>query len=643
MQFFRLIKNIVFISIYLLLMVCAFYACASIGNPTGGDYDIEPPKFTNSNPKPNSINFTGNKIELTFDEFISIEKQSEKVIITPPQLRAPVIRAVGRKITVELRDSLIPNTTYTFDFTDGIVDNNEKNAIEGFTFAFSTGDIIDTMIISGILLDAETLEPMPNIMVGLHTDLADSAFTTLPFIRTSQTNDRGRFWIRNAAPGTYRLFALNDMNRNFKFDQSSENIAFDTTLIIPDFEPAIRQDTIWRDSLTVDTIKEIHYNRFTPDDITLFLFKETFDLQYFSRSERINEKQFVLSFNSGEALPPEIRLLDEEPENDWYVLESSSDKKDLTYWITDSLIFKRDTLRIEMNYMADDSLNNLVAKTDTLRLIHRKSRDSDRNRDKKNEEEEKRDVLGISITPSGAMDVFDTLKITFSEPILPFDANSIVFEHKVDTLWEKQNVTIMPDSLNPRVFYLGNKWPYDQEYQINIDSATIYSIYDKWNDSINVKFSTPKEEEYGHIYVRIEGSEGPGFGQLLDGSEKVVKESLLQEGELIFENLKPGKYYLRYVEDLNENGKWDAGNYVGKIYPERTYYFHSFFEIRKFSEIEHTWNIKEVAVEKQKPLDITKNKPVEKKQPKRDEQNTNQNGNTTNRSSSMGMPGMPRF
>ena len=642
MQFFRLIKNIVFISTYLLLMVCAFYACASIGSPSGGEYDIDPPKLTGSNPGVNSINFTGNKIELLFDELVNIENQSEKVIITPPQQKTPIIKAIGRKISVELKDSLIPNTTYTFDFTDGVVDNNEKNAIEGFTFAFATGDIIDTMVISGTLLNAENLEPMKNIMVGLHSNLDDSAFTSLSFLRTSQTNDRGRFWIRNVAPGTYRLYALNDMNRDFKFDQPAEEIAFDTTLIVPSFEPAIRQDTTWVDSLTIDTIKEVHYTRFTPDDVTLFLFKEAFDLQYFSKGERTSDRQFVLTFNSGEALPPEIRLLDEEPENDWYVIESSSDQKSLTYWVTDSLVYKRDTLRLEMSYMADDSLNNLVSKVDTLQLTLRKKKEEPKKEEKKGKEktEDDRDALGINVAPAGTMEVYDTLSITFSEPIRFLDADCIVFEHKVDTLWEKQDFTLVQDSLNPKVFYLGNKWPYEQEYQITIDSAAIFSYYGKWNNSISVNFKTPKEEEYGHLYIAITGSEGAGFGQLLDASETVVRESLLENGELSFENLKPGKYYVRYIEDFNENGKWDAGNYAARIQAERVYYFHSFFEIRQFSEIEHTWNVKEFAPEKQKPLEITKNKPVEKKKRQREEQNIN--GNTTN--TGIGMPGrMPRF
>jgi uncharacterized protein (DUF2141 family) len=645
MQFFRLVKNIIFIAVYLMLATGGFYACASMGSPSGGDYDIESPRIISSKPLPNSIKFKGNKIELQFNEYISIEKPSEKVITTPPQQKTPVIKAIGRKITVELKDTLIPNTTYTFDFTDGIVDNNEKNPIEGFTFAFSTGDIVDSLVISGILLNAENLEPMPNTMVGLHTDLADSAFTRLPFLRTSQTNDKGHFWIRNVAPDSYHVFALSDMNRDFKFDQPGEAIAFNDSLFIPSFEPATRMDTIWKDSLTVDTIMEIHYTRFTPDNVKLFLFKEDFEPQYFSKSERPNERQFILNFNSAKVLPPDIYLLEDEPEKEWYHIEYAPDKKKLTYWITDSLVYKRDTLKIEMNYLADDSLNNLAPHTDTLQLILRKKEAPKKEKGK--DKEENPEFLEINISPSGMIEVYDTLKITFSEPVLALDTDNILIQQKVDTLWEKQNFPIVRDSLNPRNFYVIKLWPYGQEYQVKIDSATIYSIYGKWNDSIEVKFKTPSEEEYGQLYVTITGMEASGFGQLLDGSEKIVKTSALYDGELIFEDIKPGKYYLRYIDDTNGNGKWDTGNYAKNRQPERVYYYPSSFEIKKFWSIEQTWNVTELPVEKQKPLEITKNKPAVK-QSRRDEQNANQrNSNTTRGTSSgsgiPGIQGMPKF
>jgi hypothetical protein len=641
MTFIHIVKNTLFISAYLLLAVCGFYACASMGTPSGGDYDVTPPKMVSSKPTPNAIRFEGNKIELQFDEYIALEKPAEKVIITPPQQKTPVIKAVGRKVSVELRDTLIPNTTYTFDFTDAIVDNNEKNAIEGFSFAFSTGDIIDSLVISGILLNAENLEPMPNIMVGLHTDIADSAFTSLPFVRTSQTNDRGRFWIRNVAPGTYHLFALGDMNRNFRFDQPGEAIAFYDSLIIPSFEPAIRMDTIWKDSLTVDSIKEVQYTRFTPDDIKLFLFNEHFEPQYFVKGERPEEKKFILHFNSSETLPPDLHLLEDEPEDDWYIPEFSPDKKSLIYWMTDSLVYKRDSLRIEMNYFADDSLNNLVSKTDTLPLILRKREAAKKGKD------EKPEALKIEINPSNTLNVFDTLKITFSEPLAFLDTSCVLIQQKVDTLWEQRHFPIIRDSLNPRVFYVENNWSYAQEFRIKIDSAAIGSIYNKWNDSIAVNLKVPSDEEYGHIYVKIEGIEASGFGQLLDASEKIVRESFIYEGELVFENIKPGKYYLRYIDDVNGNGRWDTGNYADKQPPENVYYYPSFYEIRKYDEREYIWNVNEVAVEKQKPLEITKNKPVVK-QPKRNEKNANQrNSNTTRSPSGGGMPalpgGMPRF
>jgi hypothetical protein len=632
MQFFLWIKKGIFTSLYVSFVVCAFYACASLGTPGGGAYDDDPPKFVRSNPAPNSIQFAGNKISLRFDEFISIDRPSQTVIITPPQKRAPVIRALGRGITVELRDSLIRNTTYTLDFTNGIVDLNERNPLEGFTFAFSTGDMIDSLVISGLLLNAENLEPMPNIMVGIHSDLSDTAFTTLPFLRTSQTNQAGRFWIRNVAPGTYRIFALNDLNRNFKFDQPGEAIAFDETLIVPAFEPAVRMDTIWKDSLTVDSIKEIYYTRFIPDNIFLQLFKEDFDIQYLSKVERTAPHQFVMNFNSDKGIPPTIQSLNYEGK-DWYLLEQSSDKKSLTYWITDSTFIRKDTIKIEVNYPAHDTLSNLVSKTDTFNLVLRGSV-------AQKKDEDKIEFMTIDISPMGTIDVFQSIQFAFSDPVASVDVNKIIFEQKIDTLWEKRNVSLLQDTLNPRIFHLDYELSYGQEYQITIDSASIFSIYNRWNDSTNVKFKVRDENEYGHLYVMITGHEGPGLGQLLDGSDRVVRESVLNKGELVFENIKPGKYFLRYIDDKNGNSRWDTGNFRERRQAEQVYYYPGFFDIKRYMEWEQTWNVTELPIEKQKPLEITRNRPVVR-QTRRERENQ-RNANTT-RQSNTRISGMSPF
>ncbi|GHT09938.1 hypothetical protein FACS189432_05840 [Bacteroidia bacterium] len=630
-------KKIKALSLFSFLL---FYACASTGTPTGGDYDITPPVFVRSNPAPDAVNFSKNKIELFFNEYISIEKPSEKVIITPPQQKMPVIKALGKKISVELKDSLIANTTYTFDFTNGIVDNNEKNAIEGFTFAFSTGDIIDSLMVSGILLNAEDLEPMPNTMVGLHENQADSAFTTLRFKRTSMTNDRGQFRIRNVAPGTYKLFALGDQNRNYKFDQVTEAIAFHDSLIVPSFEPATRMDTLRIDSLTIDTIKEIHYTRFTPDDIVLYLFKEKTDNQFLSKTERPNDHQILFHFNSDNGLPPELNLIGDEPrkaKDDWYIPEYSPDKKDITYWITDSLVHKQDTIHLEAHYLKHDSLMNLTPVTDTLRLFVRNRATAKKN-DKK-DAEEKIDFLKIDFSTKSAAEVYDTVKFEFSEPVLDLDLQKIKIQQKVDTLWEDRHFPLVRDTLNPRLFYVKNQWRYGEEFQITVDSAEIWSIYGKWNDSINTKFNFSKEEDYGNLYVKIVGNESSGFGQLLDNSEKVIRTSALYDGELIFEDLNPGKYYMRYIEDTNGNEIWDTGNYSEKRQPEHVYYFEGSFDIRKYTDYDdNVWDIKKIPVEKQKPVEITKNKPAVAKQPRSNQQNQqNQQQNTnTNRSMSGG-------
>ena len=595
------------------LVFCGLYACASIGNPGGGLYDVAPPHYVSSMPELNAVGYNKNKIEIIFDELVTLEKQSEKVIITPPQKQNPIIRAQGNKIKVELKDSLWPNTTYTIDFTDAIADNNEKNVLEGFSFAFSTGESLDSLVIAGRLLNAENLEPMPNILIGLHTNLEDSAFVTEPFRRTTKTNDGGEFWIRNVSPGTYRIYALNDLNRDYKFDQPGEAIAFYDSLIVPTFKHEIRLDTIWKDTakIAIDTIREVPYTHFLPDDIALFLFQEDFVRQFMSRPERNETYKFTLPFNAPVTSLPKITLLGEEESNEWYIPEVTKNKTSIIYWITDSLVYQSDTLKLEVNYLKTDSMNLLSPVTDTLKLFQRvKAKPAAK---PKKGETEKIDFLEINISGSSSMDVFDTLRITFSEPVLSFNSKLIKIEEKVDTLWEVRDFPILVDSLNPRSFWINKKWSYEREYQVSIDSAAFTGIYGKWNDKIQSKFKLKKEDDYGHLYVAIEGNNGiQGIGELLEGSDKVVRRAILKKGELSFSNLKPGKYYLRYIVDWNGNGKWDAGNYKEKLQSEPVYYYPAVFEVRQAWEIEQSWNIHEVPIEKQKPLEITKNKPQQK-------------------------------
>ena len=611
------------------------YSCANIGNPNGGPYDELPPKFVSSTPVPNSINYQGKKVEILFDELIQIDNPMENVIITPPQREMPVIRSSGKKVEVELFDSLKPNTTYTIDFTNSIADNNEKNILENFTFAFSTGDVIDSLEISGTVLNASNLEPMPGISIGLHSNLADSAFRTLPFDRTSRTNDKGQFTVRNIKPGKYRIYALNDVNRDYKFDQPGEDIAFLDSVFVPTFTAAVRQDTIWQDSLTIDTIRTVHYTRFLPDDIALRLFKEKFERQYMTRPERPDEYRFVLHFNAPLDTIPVPRPLNFTPaEEDWFIAQPLDEGRNVTFWLRDSLVWQLDTLTMELTYPMSDSLNILRPQTDTIQTVLRR-RPSEK---KKKKGEPEIEFLNMTIDASGEMDLFDTVSIVFDEPVLDIDKDMFRLEQEVDSVWSLVDFEFFQDSLNSLGYYINRDWKYGESFRLTVDSALIHSLYGKWNDVFQTQFRIKPEDSYGHLYINIIGNDTlPAFVELLNSKDEPVRKATVKGGGVLFMDLKPEKYYARLVIDTNRNGEWDTGNYAERLQPEEVFYCPKVFTVLQNFQHEETWNIRLTPWLKQKPLEITKNKPKEVTKKKRDYR---EEGRRNSSSSSNGFGGL---
>ncbi|MDD7437825.1 MAG: Ig-like domain-containing protein, partial [Bacteroidales bacterium] len=259
--------------IILILLIGILNGCANRLAPDGGPYDVTPPKIIGSTPEDRSLNINRKRFVLTFDEYIQIQDIANKVIISPPQLNQPKIMAVGKRVIVELEDDLISNTTYTIDFTDAIVDNNEGNPLENFSFAFSTGDEIDTMEISGRVINIRNHEPMQSLLVGVHPDTAGwNAFTDTTFSRMSRTGDRAQFVMRNMKHGSYRVYALKENDGNYRHDMATDGVAFLNELITTSALAATRQDTTWVDSLTIDTIKTVAYTRYLPDDIVLLYY-----------------------------------------------------------------------------------------------------------------------------------------------------------------------------------------------------------------------------------------------------------------------------------------------------------------------------------------------------------------------------------
>lgn len=615
----------------LLMLMIVVYSCASMGNPDGGPYDEEPPKFVQSTPKPFAINSKEKKVTIEFDEFIKLEKAAEKVVVSPPQLEQPEIKASGRKVVVGLVDSLRPNTTYTIDFADAIVDNNEGNPLGNYAFTFSTGTTIDTMEVSGTVLSASDLEPVKNIQVGLHSDLSDSAFMKKPFDRVSRTDSRGHFSIRGIAPGKYRIYALMDGNQNYLFDSKTEMIAFSDSIIIPAMEDAMRQDTIWKDSLTIDTIKSVGYTRFLPDDIILRAFKEENDRQYLTRSERDKENHFVLTFSARADTLPTLKGLNFD-ERDAFIIEKTDRNDSICYWIKDSLIYQMDTLEIQMDYLATDTLDRLVPQTDTLFLANKLTRaerekleakaaeEKEKERKKKEKKGEKIEpeptkFLTLNVDAPSAFDLDRNVYLSFDEPVASIDTAAIHMEIKKDSLWEEIPFLFVSDSVLPRKYEILAEWEPEKEYQLSIDSMAFKGVYGLHTNKVKQTMKVKKLNEYGTILLNITGADSTAVVELLDGSGKVLRQQrITPQNTADFYYLNPGtKFYIRLFNDRNGNGVWDTGKYSEHLQPEEVYYFPKVWEMKANFDFEENWNINAVPVEKQKLDEIKKQKPEETK------------------------------
>lgn len=610
-------------------------SCANMSSPTGGSYDLDPPKVVKSSPKFNETNVNTKKIVLEFDENVVVEKPSEMVIITPPQRTMPQIYSVNRKVFVELKDTLLENTTYTIDFTDAIADNNEKNVLENFSISFSTGDHVDSLAISGIILEAENLEPVKGMYVGLHSNLHDSAFVWEKFERISRTNDRGRFTIRGVAPGEYRLYGLNDANRDYRYDNPSEAIAFMFETVVPTVEKAFRTDTVFdlKQAGLIDTVKNVEYTRFLPDDIVLRAFTSKFKRQYLQKHEREPNKLHL--FFGAPTDMPVLEPMNFEATQDWAILEKSRNNDTLTYWIKDKNIAAIDTITFRIEYMRTDSLNQLYSYTDTLNFIDRTRKKSEKELEKEEKERQKRlekgeeeptIFLNVKHNLSGTFDIFNTIMFEFEQPLADSLASKITFQSVVDSTFTDLPVHLEADSLNPRKYTMKHRWEYGKEYRVAIDSATVHSIYGLFNDKIDQKFKVKEKDQYGAWAFELSGLNDsiPTFVELLDKSDKPIRKVKVKDNIALFRNLNPGQYFARITFDENNNGVWDTGDFYKELQPEMVCYHSDMIDIKANFELTKKWHVDPSTLPKQKPLEVTKNKPQERdskrKQLEREEQ-----------------------
>ena len=625
----------------LLLAAGILYSCASVGRIEGGPIDEDPPVFVRSTPQPGGLNYDRRRVTIEFDEYIKLENASEKVVISPPQVQQPDIKTRGKKVVINLQDTLKPDMTYTIDFSDAIEDNNESNPLYDFAFTFATGERLDSMVVSGTLLNASNLEPVKGMLVGLHANLEDSAFTALPFDRVGRTDSRGRFSIRGIAPGRYRIYGLQDADQNYFFSQPSENIAFNDSLVIPTSEPRVAQDTMWIDTLTYDTIIPRAYTHYLPDDLLLFAFKEhTTRAQRLAKAERSVMHKFTLCFTAPADTLPLLEGLNFDA-TDAFIIEKPTGRIDtLDYWIKDSLIYQQDTLKMRLSYLYTDTLNQLVPRTDTLALVSKVKPKSEeekaKEREKKEKERKKRrkkgdepeppdtEFLSMEVYAPSAMDIYDYLTLTFTEPVASIDTAAIHLRQKVDTLWTDIPFELQQDTADIKLYNIFADWTPGESYAFEVDSTAIHGLYGLFTDKVKKEFKAKKLEDYGQIFFDVAGADSASFVELLDAQDKVLRTVPLTQGRADFYYLNPGKYCARLIEDTNHNGQWDTGDYVRKLQPESVYYYWQVIEVKANFDLTQSWDIKDRPRDKQKPDELKKQKPDEDKR----------NKNRNNRSSS---------
>ena len=597
----------------IMVVALCIYACANRGYPEGGPKDETPPQVVEEVPLSYTTNFKAKRVNIYFDEFVQLNDINNKFIFSPPVKKDPKVSLKGKYVQVAIPDSLRENTTYSLDFADAIVDNNESNPLGFYRYVFSTGERIDTLELGGTVVNAESYEPVMGVLVALYEKSGDSIpLKELPDY-IARTDSSGNFRLTNLREGHYRVMAIEDVNRDKMYTPESEMFAWMDTTVFPVVEPATRVDTfhviekiVEADTILRDSIVRTDYLAYGPSNLYLRLFLEKLTQLYLVEDDRKEREQlnFIFSIPGENGL--EVTLWDtlatEPLPQDWYFKEHSAGNDTLTLWIKDSTVYKKDTLNVILSYMRSDSTGQWERYSDTARYTFRAKEKKEGKSKKKDEDAPKVEFLEIKSNISGDLDLGARLYLEFSRPINKSTLDSIRVLEKVDTVYQLIPFQVVEDSLRVRRVFVDAAWKAGGEYQLQIDSATIYDIYGRFNDKLEKKFKVRTEEYYGKIMVNVRGVDCPTIVQLYKAENgksengkrtyNVVQSKVVeQDGEVVFPLLPEGKYCVRAILDRNGNGVWDTGLYLKHRQPEEIVYLRGEIAVKQNFDVEQDFDI----------------------------------------------------
>ena len=579
-------------TLYILVAALTLASCANRGmGPQGGPKDSIPPVALLAEPELGTVNFTGNRIEITFDEYIQLDNIASNLLMSPPQQNPPDVKARGKKMIVQFKDTLHDSTTYTIDFGNAVCDYHEKVPLRGFSFYFSTGPEIDTLEYRGRVYDALTLNPVPGVLVGIHKDMSDTAFVKHPFLRIAKTDSAGYFRIGNIHPGTYRLYAVDDISRDYRLT-IGESCAFAE-------EPIIVQ-------ASADTLPDSVQ---TEQPVTpLFLFKEQQQKLYLQRAAREQQHRIQFLFSAAPDSLMQIRPINDSVH---FYTQYSAKGDTVVVWLTDSTTIRQDSLFFEARYRQTDSLYQLEWTTDTIRAIWRAPKLNARALEAQERANRNR-RLELSSNARKGFDLFDTLLLRCSTPLDSINREAFHLLQVEDTVRHAVPFEWMPYDSMPMTLRLLAAWAEGATYELKIDSGAMHDVYGITHIAATYGLQLKTPADYSTIRVKLSPFEPKARIQLLNNKDVVLRELPASEEGAFFEYLKPDAYYLRLYIDENEDGQWTTGDWNEHRQPEKIYYYSQKIQTKSNWDFEEEWDYHAVPQIKSKPAELIKITPLKK-------------------------------
>lgn len=586
----------IFAALLVLIPLFFMHSCANTTQaPSGGKKDTIPPYIVGIKPLPGAVAVPtrGAKFVFTFNEYVTI-KQARNIFLSPPQQKPVKARLKGKDLIVSFEEPLDSNTTYTLSFTGALADNNEGNPFAGYTYAFSTGEKIDSMMITGTVLDCKSLAPKKDVTVLLYKDLSDSAVLKQRPFAATKTDDWGYFVIPFIADTDYHLYAIKDENNNNFYDPDTELIAFADSLIRPTMK-------------AVDTIPEmLKYDMLDTlaclarhSEHELLMFREKPTKQYMVKQERTADRAAYVTFQAPNAWIDSVWV--KGYKGNEVITQFNIMQDSLEIWVNNRKPAP-DTLNISINYRKTDSLGRLMPKVETMKLTMPKGKKTFSKMSRKDIKKDdttcvfKLEVAAETVEQNG-------FSLEFTYPIIYENFDSLKFRSvSPRQKEEKRGFTVEPDSLNIRRFTIRpkDKLMPGYEYFLKVPWHSFRDINGFYCDSTEVKVTLPKDETLSCIHAHMTGVDRKIIVDLLDEKRtKALRTYIIdKDGILDFPYLKEGKYSIRVTDDGNRNSIVDTGSLLEHRQPEKVRFFeingNEYIDIPESTELDQNINIQEL-------------------------------------------------